>query len=73
MHRISGFKLKSTVHRVLDIGVQRLSSPFFLEPAYYSQVPSDVLAEIKDNDFLYGEWLINAMSAKYGEWKDFKK
>ena len=42
MHRVSGFKLKSTIHQVLDIGVTRYSTPFFLEPAYYSEVPKNL-------------------------------
>ena len=46
MHRASGFKLKSTIHQVLDIGVTRYSTPFFLEPAYYSEVPKNLFEGI---------------------------
>lgn len=42
MHRISGGNFKSTVHRVVDIGVTRFSSPFFLEPSYLADLNDDL-------------------------------
>ena len=72
MHRISGFKLKSTIHQVLDIGVTRQSSPFFLEPSYYANLPVNLFEKENETDFCYGDWLIDAMSTKYGEWKELK-
>ena len=41
--RITNWKLKGTFHRVLDIGVERYSSPFFAEPRYSSIIPSNLL------------------------------
>lgn len=38
--RITNYKLKATLHRVLDIGVDRYSSPFFFEPHYAASIPS---------------------------------
>ena len=37
--RISNDQVKSTKHRVLDIGVERYSSPFFFEPYYGAHIP----------------------------------
>lgn len=34
LSRITNYKLKATKHRVLDIGIDRYSSPFFFEPHY---------------------------------------
>lgn len=41
--RITNFKVKATMHRVLDIGKVRYSSPFFLEPCYDVVIPSNML------------------------------
>ena len=41
--RITDFKLKATKHRVLDIGVERFSSPFFLEPKYSALIPRKLI------------------------------
>jgi isopenicillin N synthase-like dioxygenase len=75
LSRATNFKLKATNHRVLDIGIERYSSPFFLEPAYSTVVPANLLddsEEAKENDITYGVWLINKISTAYAEWKDFK-
>lgn len=42
--RITNFQLKATKHRVLDINVERYSSPFFLDPRYDACIPSNLLA-----------------------------
>jgi len=34
LSRITNGTLKATQHRVLDIGVERYSSPYFFEPHY---------------------------------------
>jgi isopenicillin N synthase-like dioxygenase len=39
LSRITNYKLKATKHRVLDIGVERFSSPFFFEPNYSAKIP----------------------------------
>ena len=41
--RVTNFKLKATKHRVLDIGVERYSSPFFFDPKYSAVIPSNLL------------------------------
>lgn len=41
--RITNFKLKATMHRVLDIGAERFSSPFFFEPKYTAIIPTNCL------------------------------
>lgn len=41
--RITNFQMKATKHRVLDIGIERFSSPFFLEPKYTATIPSNLL------------------------------
>jgi isopenicillin N synthase-like dioxygenase len=40
LSRITNFTLKATKHRVLDIGVERFSSPFFLEPNFSAGIPT---------------------------------
>ena len=40
---MSSLKIKATKHRVLDIGVTRYSSPFFVEPKYSALLPSNML------------------------------
>ena len=41
--RITNYKLKATKHRVLDIGVERFSSPFFFDPKYPAVIPSNLI------------------------------
>ena len=41
--RISGYKLKATRHRVLDIGIERFSSPFFFRPKYSAMIPRNLV------------------------------
>lgn len=40
--RITNYTLKATLHRVLDIGVERFSSPFFFEPKYSAEIPMTI-------------------------------
>jgi isopenicillin N synthase-like dioxygenase len=75
LSRATNFKLKATSHRVLDIGIERYSSPFFLEPSYSTVVPANLLnqeEEAVENPVTYGEWLINKLVNTYAEWKNFK-
>ena len=72
--RITNFKLKATSHQVIDIGVERYSSPFFMEPKYSAVIPANVLApeeQETEKPIIYGPWLIRAISRKYAEWKGF--
>jgi isopenicillin N synthase-like dioxygenase len=68
LSRITGYKLRATKHCVLDIGVERYSAPFFLEPCYLARIPSNVVqAEDTDaaeqlTEFIYGDWVIEKMS-----------
>jgi isopenicillin N synthase-like dioxygenase len=72
--RITNFKLKATSHRVLDIGIERYSSPFFLDPKYTAVIPSNILTSEEqevEEPIVYGPWLIRNMTRKYKEWEGF--
>jgi len=72
--RITNFKLKATEHRVLDIGVERYSSPFFMDPKYSAVIPSNILnaeEEGVEPPIRYGPLLIRTMTAKFKEWEGF--
>ena len=43
LSRITNYILKSTLHRVIDIGRDRYSSPFFFEPHYAARIPSSIM------------------------------
>lgn len=61
------------MHRVMDIGCERYSSPFFFEPRSSAVIPSNILnsaEEQVDEPIVYGRWLAHAMQ-RFGEWKDF--
>ena len=61
LSRVTNFRLKATKHRVLDIGVERYSQPFFLSPKYSAVIPSNILQpeeEQKEPPIIYGEWVI---------------
>ena len=71
--RVTNFELKATKHRVLDIGVERYSSPFFLEPRYDATIPSNVLNSkktSKEPPIVYGEWVVKKLQT-YVEWQGF--
>ena len=71
--RITNWTMKATKHRVLDIGIERFSSPFFLEPAFAALIPSTVLpeeTEQKEPPVVFGEWLVKK-HATYAEWQGF--
>jgi isopenicillin N synthase-like dioxygenase len=73
LSRITNYKLKSTKHRVLDIGIERYSNPFFLDPKYSAKIPSNIFDDENKEYITYGDWLIDKMTSTYGEWKNFKK
>lgn len=65
-------KLKATKHRVMDIGTERYSSPFFFEPFYHAKMSDSIMGEDSGpSSLLYGEYLVERMMRLYGEWKDF--
>ena len=43
--QITGYKLKATLHRVLDIGKERWSSPFFMDPCFDAKIPANIFAK----------------------------
>ena len=70
--RITNFTLKATSHQVMDIGVERYSCPFFLDPCSSAVIPSNILntaAEQVKPPIQYGKWLAKSMK-RFGEWKD---
>jgi len=75
--KMTNYRLKATLHRVLDIKVSRYSSPFFLEPYYNAKIPEQLIfkdgekREEKEEMKVYGEWLIDKACAKYGEFATF--
>jgi isopenicillin N synthase-like dioxygenase len=76
LSRATNFKLKATQHRVLDIGLERYSNPFFFEPKYSSVIPSNLLLpeeEQTEPPVVYGEYLVKKMTTHFAEWKDFEK
>lgn len=80
--KITGYKLRSTFHRVLDIGRERWSAPCFMEPKYSARIPKISIMDsgretigderFKSEDgFLYGDWLIKRVMTSYAEFKNF--
>ncbi|XP_063439227.1 uncharacterized protein LOC134720708 [Mytilus trossulus] len=61
--KMTNGRFKATIHRVLDIGVDRYSSGFFLEPSYESDVGVNLLSKSEDSKHIpekYGPYMINA-------------
>jgi len=60
--KMTGNQLKATKHRVLDIGVERYSCPFFFEPFYLAMIP-DSIFDAKLNSEVEGpeskEWCLH--------------
>lgn len=77
LSRITDYRLKATKHRVLDIGVERYSSPYFFEPYYGARIPRTLsgtsATESEDSVFVYGDWVIEKMQASFGEFKGLFK
>ena len=70
--RVTNFTMKATYHRVLDIGVERFSSPFFLRPKYSATIPSNLLAPEEDATeppIVFGPWLVDNLIKTSIEWK----
>ena len=61
----------------MDIGVERYSTPFFFEPFYAAQIPTNILDGDngpEEEPLVYGDWVIDKMTTQFGEFKDmFKK
>jgi isopenicillin N synthase-like dioxygenase len=43
LEKISNHKIKATYHRVLDIGTERFSSPYFLCPKFSARINENLL------------------------------
>ena len=57
----------------MDIGVDRWSCPFFLDPRSSAIIPSNILNTAEEQvepPIEFGKWLAKNMRRKYGEWKD---
>eukprot|EP00347_Sterkiella_histriomuscorum_P002785 403366808 len=76
LSRITNGTLKATYHQVLDIGIDRYSSPFFFEPMYTAAIPMTLkegtISDEDEDTVVYGDWCIDNMR-QYGEWKHFEK
>ena len=74
--QITGYKLKATLHRVVDIGKERWSSPFFMDPCFDAKIPANIFKKkggSKDKDLIqYGVFVVVRMRNQFAEWKHFK-
>ena len=74
--QITNYKLKATMHRVLDIGCERWSSPFFMEPRFDAKIPANILGdekEAEEQDLIeYGVYVVCRIRSKYVEWQGLK-
>ncbi|KAK3093075.1 hypothetical protein FSP39_010740 [Pinctada imbricata] len=73
LDRMTGNRFKATRHRVIDIGVDRYSIPFFLEPEFEADVGRNFLAEAGKDHVIesYGRYMIHVTKyvRKYFEFK----
>ena len=64
------------MHRVVDIGCERWSSPFFMEPRFDAKIPADILKEVDDTEeqevIEYGVYVVCRIRSKYVEWQGLK-
>jgi len=65
LSRMTGYRYKATFHRVIDVGYDRFSSPFFLEPRFDGDISKTIdgqqitgAGEYKK----YGPWMTNRTS-----------
>ncbi|XP_045203730.2 uncharacterized protein LOC123556810 [Mercenaria mercenaria] len=74
--RMMGGRFKATHHRVLDIGVDRYSVPFFMEPSYDGDIGENFMSKATGKGpehkvEAYGPWMIKQVKyiKKYFEYK----
>ena len=74
--RMMGGRFKATRHRVLDIGVDRYSVPFFMEPSFDGDIGENFMSKAtgkgpKHEVEAYGPWLLQQVKyiKKYFEYK----
>ena len=73
LSEITNFKLKATMHRVLDIGTERYSCPFFMDPKFDAKIPNLMRKNKKDEAVVeYGVQLVVRMREKFREYQHFK-
>ena len=85
--QFTGGRLKATKHRVVDLGKDRYSVPFFLEPNYHANIGKPPISQHltacekympqgvnKDgSECKYGHWLVETYKKKkYVEFLDFE-
>lgn len=75
--RMMGGRLKATRHRVLDIGIDRFSVPFFLSPSYDSDIGVNFMSKYKPGGpkhvpERFGPFLLHRIKyeIKYFEYRD---
>ena len=76
LSQITDYQLKATMHRVLDIGCERWSSPFFMEPKWDAKIPKNIFKEdidSGDKDLIeYGVYSVCRLRNSYVEWQGLK-
>ena len=80
LSKMTGRKVKATIHRVKAIGRARQSVAFFLEPGYSALLPNHLPEDPekecsstyhpKEDSYEYGRWLRNYIQ-KFIEYKGF--
>ena len=63
------------MHRVVDIGKERWSCPFFLDPCFDAVIPPNIFKDkkvAKKDKIAFGVQLTVRMRNKYVEWKGLK-
>jgi len=68
LENMTGGRLRSTIHRVLDHGEERMSAPFFLEPGWDKELCDFGTGE-RWSEKLYGRWMIDYVK-KFVEYKN---
>ena len=48
LSRIAGGRIKATRHRVIDIGIERFSCPYFSEPKFSAVTNDDILGSPRE-------------------------
>ena len=75
LSKVTGGRLKATRHRVVDMGRDRQSVPFFLEPRFDVNINRDIVnPDETKKEIHYGPWLLQNFKEKgYVEYKDLLK
>lgn len=76
--KMVGGRFVATQHRVLDIGIDRFSVPFFLEPRFDADIGVNILKgpshELSRDVVQYGPWVLKRMEDKgFFEFKNLPK